>query len=290
MNQNKYSVFDAHCDTLSLMLETAGKVSENTFQTDARRMALYKSYTQVFACFTPSYMRGRSLERCLEMIDLFYAGGMKGILSIEGGECITSPAVLRIFSRLGVRVLGLTWNNSNHLAAGADETDTRKGLTGFGRKIVREARRLKMTIDVSHLNDRSFYDCLEETPDPVVATHSNSRAVCAHRRNLTDDMFVRIAKSGGCAGINFYPPFLNDGAKAGISDIIRHIEHFMALGGEDHIGIGADFDGMGNICCEEIRGCGDTYKIFDELLRLNYTQEQVEKISHKNFERIFDNA
>lgn len=283
---HRYRIFDAHCDTLSLLHDTGGSFERNRYCIDARRMRGYMSYTQVFACYTPPQFRSCAYERCLEMIDLFHTSGMSGILSIEGGEPIVSLAALRNFSRLGVRAAGLTWNNSNHLAAGADESDASKGLTDFGRSVVREMNRLGMTIDVSHLNDRSFYEVMSLTDKPVIASHSDSRSICGHRRNLTDEMFMMLVRSGGCVGINFYPPFLHESGKAGISDIICHIEHFMALGGDDYIGIGADFDGTDGDLPEYIRGCEDLYKIFDELCRLGYSDEQIEKISHLNFERI----
>lgn len=282
-----YSVFDAHCDTLSLMLDTGQSFLKNTCEIDLERQRNYKNYTQIFACFIAPEYRSCALERCLNMIDLFHKHSMKGLLSIEGGDMITSLPVLRILRRLDVRIAALTWNYSNHIASGADEPDAERGLTDFGKSVIREMNRIGMYVDVSHLNDRSFYDIAEISSAPIIATHSNSRAVCPHRRNLTDDMFRRIIQSGGCAGINLYPPFLEESCSASVDSVIRHIEHFMELGGENHIGIGADFDGTDGLLPDGIKGCEDLYKIFDRLMQLNYTYEQVEKISHKNFERLF---
>lgn len=282
-----FKVFDAHCDTLSLMLDTKQHFGNNTCNIDYERQRLYTDYTQIFACFIAPQYRSNAMERCLEMIDLFYQQNMNGILSIEGGDMITSKAALRTLNRLGVRIGALTWNYSNHIASGADEPDTSRGLTEFGREIIFEMNRLKMYIDVSHLNDKSFYDIAEISTLPIIATHSNSRAVCSHRRNLTDDMFKHIVSTGGCVGINFYPPFLDNSGKADIDSIIKHIEHFMELGGENHIGIGADFDGTDNMLPEGIEGCQDLYKLFEGLSKLNYTKEQIEKISYKNFTRLF---
>ena len=282
-----YSVFDAHCDTLSLMLDTNQGFLHNTCMLDKERMDKYKSYNQIFACFIAPEYRSCALERCLAMTDLFRQYKISGILSIEGGSMITSLPVLRTLRRLGVRIAALTWNYSNHIASGADESDSSRGLTEFGRTVIREMNRIGMYIDVSHLNDKSFYDISELSSAPIIATHSNSRAVCPHRRNLTNDMFEIIIKTGGCAGINLFPPFLNPSGNAEIDDVIAHIEHFMSLGGENHIGIGADFDGTDGLLPDGIHGCEELYKIFDRLLQLNYTEEQVEKISHENFERLF---
>lgn len=283
--QHNYHIFDAHCDTLSLLVD-----GNEDIQTEYNAMRNYRGYTQVYACFIPPWHKNCALERCLEMIDLFHRKNMHGIISIEGAEMVTSLAVLRSLYRMGVRVIGLTWNYSNHIASGADEQNKNRGLTEFGKTAVNEMERIGITVDVSHLNDRSFYDVMETAVAPVIASHSNSRAVCAHRRNLTDNMFRNIIHTGGCVGINFYPPFLNESGNADIYDIIRHIEHFMELGGENNIGIGSDFDGTGGLMPKGIRNCDDTYKIFDELLRLNYSEEQIEKISHLNFERIIKNA
>lgn len=279
-----YTIFDAHCDTLSLAADSGAEVRKNNFHTDLERMGKYKGYTQVFACFIEPCFRDGAFERFLKMSDIF-AGECDGhILSLEGGEAITSLAALRTMARLGVRIAALTWNYSNHIAGGVLEPGG--GLTEFGCGVVKEMNRINMLVDYSHLNDRSFFEIAAVSAMPVVATHSNSRAVCAHPRNLTDEQFKLIIKTGGCAGINFYPWFLNDRGKAGIDDIVKHIEHFMSLGGGKNIGIGADFDGV-DALPEGICGCEDTYKLFDRLLSLNYTDEQTEDIAHRNFERIF---
>ncbi len=287
----EYSVFDAHCDTLCIAADKGRSLRKNDAMIDFRRMSRYKSYTQIFACWIEPKYLPRALERGMKLIDTYYENpcnykNIRTILSIEGGELISSVEVLRNLYRLGVRIIALTWNYSNHIASGADEKDTERGLTEFGKIIVNEMNRIGMYIDVSHLNDRSFYDIEKITNVPIIATHSNSRSICRHRRNLTDDMFKRIVRSGGCVGINFYPPFLNERNRADIDDIVCHIEHFMSLGGENSIGIGADFDGV-DALPEGINGCEDVYKVFDRLLQLNYSEDLVEKISHKNFENLF---
>lgn len=291
-----YSVFDAHCDTLCHVRDLGKDLETNDCHVDIERMNKYKSYTQVFACFIDPIYKNCAKERCLELIDTFHRFAPKNsVLSIEGGECITSLSALRNFYRLGVRIVALTWNYSNHIASGAAEKDETRGLTEFGRQVIAEMNRLGILADVSHLNDKSFYDIADYTDKPIIATHSNARSVCRSKavcpveRNLTDDQFRIICKSEGCVGINFCPAFLNESGKADIDDIIRHIEHFMSLGGENYIGIGADFDGVDSLP-DGINGCQDLYKVFDRLLQLNYTEEQAEKISHKNFERVMENA
>ena len=290
----EYSIFDAHCDTLCKMTDEGADFHENNCEVDLKRMREYKSYTQVMACFVAPEYKATARRRTMELIDTYHKAvdnadlrTVKTILSIEGGEGITTIDDLEKYHALGVRMAALTWNKSNHIAGGAHERDEKRGLTEFGREIVKRMNELRIFVDVSHLNDRSFYDVAEISDMPVVASHSDSRAVCSHVRNLTDDMFKIIVNTNGCAGINLYPMFLTKTHHAVIDDIVRHIEHFMSLGGENHIGIGADFDGVDSHLPDGISGCHDLYKLFDRLLQLGYTEEQVEKISHKNFERLF---
>lgn len=289
----KYSVFDTHCDTLCEVKDKNKSIYENDCHVDIKRLSEYEHYTQVFACFIDPVYKTCAAERTLDLIDTFHSielpENVKAILSIEGGEGITSTAMLRNYHRLGVRIAALTWNYTNNIAAGAFETDETKGLTDFGRQVVEEMNRLGMYIDVSHLNRKSFYDIANVTDKPIIATHSCADAICKHQRNLTDEQFEIIKQSGGCVGINFYPRFLTNKGKCTIDDIINHIDHFMLLGGEDYIGIGADFDGV-DCLPEGMNGAQDMYKLFDRLKEKGYTENQIEKISHKNFERIFENA
>lgn len=283
----EYYVFDTHCDTLCRLLDEGGSIEENKYHVDFKRTGRYKNYMQVFACFIAPEYRSCAVQRCLKLIDVYYKNNIKGILSIEGGECIQSLSDLRNYHRLGVKIAALTWNDTNHIAAGAYEEDTSKGLTEFGKSVIKEMDDIGMLVDVSHLNDRSFYDIVNISEKSIIATHSCSRSICSHCRNITDDMFNIIKEKNGCVGINFYPPFLSEDQMAGIDDIVKHIEHFMSLGGEDNIGIGADYDGV-DCLPYGIRGCEDTYKVFDRLLQLNYSDEQIEKISYKNFERVIN--
>lgn len=288
-----YSVFDTHCDTLCCVLDDNKSLEQNDCHVDLDRLTKYTSYTQVFACFIDPVYKSCGAERTMNLIDLFHRTtanlpkNVKAILSIEGGEGIYSLSALRNYYRLGVRIAALTWNFSNHIASGAHEKDETRGLTEFGKKVVDEMNRLGMLIDVSHLNRKSFYDIAEVTSMPIIATHSCSDAICSHARNLTDEQFEVIKNTNGCVGVNFYPPFLTSGGRCTVDDIARHIDHFMSLGGEDNIGIGADFDGV-DCLPEGIRGVEDTYKVFDRLLKKGYTEKQVNKISHENFERVME--
>ena len=291
----EYSVFDTHCDTLCKILDNDAEFVKNDFELDVQRMRCYKEYTQVMACFISPKHRKCAKKRTIDLINTYHnitknLKDIKTILSIEGADGIKSLSDLDLFYKLGVKLIGLTWNYSNHIAAGAHERDRERGLTEFGRKLVKKMDDLKIFTDVSHLNDKSFFDVAQISKMPLIASHSSSRAVCNHCRNITDEMFNIIKQSRGCVGINIYPVFLTNSEFAVVDDVVRHIEHFMSLGGENHIGIGSDFDGTDGILPQGIYGCQDLYKIFDRLLQLNYTEEQVDKISCKNFKSIFENV
>lgn len=280
-----YSIFDAHCDTLCHIADRGVTATHNGCGADISLMRDYSEYTQVYACFTaPEYYdnpkaRFKKLYNCFKAQDFT---GIKPVLSLEGAEMIESLEDVDYLHQCGVRCIALTWNYPNQLAGGADDTDP--GLTEFGKAVIRKMENLGILIDVSHLNDKSFYDVISVISHPIIATHSNSRAICRHRRNLTDDMFKLICECGGCVGMNFYPLFLTEKKQCNLSDIVRHIEHFLSLGGENCIGLGSDFDGI-DCTPADISDCGDVYKLFDELKKRGITD--TEKISNRNFKKLF---
>ena len=136
-------------------------------------------------------------------------------------------------------------------------------------------------IDVSHISEKGFWDVLETTKKPILATHSNVKAICGHRRNLSDEQICAIIKNGGCIGVNLYSEFLSD-MGADINDIFRHIEHILALGGENNIGLGSDLDGMDSLP-NGIKGIEDIYKIFEEMQERGYSEMLIKRISSNNF-------
>lgn len=279
----KYNIFDAHCDTLCMIADNGGDIVKNKYNLDKMRMMMYNGYTQVFACFIAPRYRDNAMERFNRLAAVFDAQDFDGItplLSVEGAEMIRSAEDVDYLRSRGVRCIALTWNHSNRLAGGADEPE--QGLTALGKAVVRRMNELGILIDVSHLNDRSFYDIEKINTGIMIATHSNARALCNHRRNLTDEMFKIIRDTGGAAGINLYPPFVTESGVCGVYDVLRHIEHWLELGGEDAVGLGGDFDGVEDNLPRGISGCGDWYKLLDML-----DTETADKISHRNFKRIF---
>lgn len=264
----------------------------------------YKSAIQVFALFNGGDMNKENMINCFEYfkgeaeklssqvsicasakeIDENKAP-LSAVLSIEGlgNQPDFTTGAIKSFYDVGVRFMSLCWNNDNILCGGCEGVGV--GLTDLGAETLSQMEEHKIILDVSHMSDKSFWDSFENYSLPICATHSVSRAVHHHRRNLTDEQFTAIVKRGGVVGINFYPPFLCDG-KADINTVIRHIEHFMSLGGEESLGLGSDFDGIG-ASPEGLANSSDIHNLLERLLSLNYSEESVKKIAYDNFKNLF---
>jgi len=303
-------IVDTHCDTAKLLLDLKADLYENNCHLDLKRLKSTGDRVQFFAAFAdPIKYRNNILTRVLSILDCMYqaeeqyidklaiclsahdieeavAGGkVAAILSIEGGEALNGElSVLRMLYSLGVRSMLLAWNHRNLLADGASEKYG-AGLSEFGRQVVAEMNRLGMIVDVSHLCQASFHDVLELTASPVIASHSNAMAVCSHRRNLSDSQLMDIKKNGGVVGINFYTCFLNNTDKATIDDVVNHIEHICSVTGEDHIGIGTDYDGI-QTTPAGLEGTQCMLNLLDRLIQLNYSTEFVRKFAGLNFMRV----
>ncbi|HXV41464.1 MAG TPA: dipeptidase [Anaerolineae bacterium] len=163
------------------------------------------------------------------------------MLAMEGAEGLgRDVGMIRLFYELGLRMIGLTWNRANTLAEGSGE-DTGAGLTVLGRQLVANLANYPIILDVSHLNEAGFWSALENGQGPVLASHSNSAAVCPHHRNLTDDQIKALAERGGLIGLNFYPEFVTPTGVDLIPGLLRHVDHIANLVGLEHLALGPDF-------------------------------------------------
>ncbi len=217
-------------------------------------------------------------------------GKLCGLIGIEGGTAVgDDESRVKEFYDLGVRYIGLTWNNSNLIASSARD-ETEKGITGglteFGRVVIKKMNETGMLIDVSHLGERSFWDVMEISEDPVIASHSNCYSLNPHYRNLTDEQIKAIAEKGGYIGVNFYDKFLVSKGRADIDDVLNHIDHLKKTGGIDCIGIGSDYDG-GITPPSGLENVTMYPEITKALLERGYTSEEVKKILGGNFLRVF---
>jgi len=205
----------------------------------------------------------------------------RAFLAVEGGKLLSGEiSRLDVLYENGVRFLTLVWNGVCKIG-GAFNTDV--GLTDFGKEVVKKCGGLGITVDLSHSSDKTAADVFEIADKPVIATHSNSRAVFNHRRNLTDEQFIEIKKRGGIVGISLCRPHISasdNGEHVGIKDVIKHIDYYMSLGGENAVCFGCDFDGAE--LPDDVQNASGIEKICDELKKIGYNDILIEKIMHKN--------
>lgn len=303
-------VFDLHCDTAFELLgkgfDGCGMLRSNDLHIDLTRAKTLPGYAQCFACFTSdgktlplgvapetifSREKDAAIGQMLANSDLirqaFSAddvknncaeGFMSGILTIEGPAGFGfDPSALESLYEIGFRITTLGWNEDNPLTG---SHITKGGLKPLGAEYVKEAQRLGMLIDVSHISDAAFWDIMNITTAPVIASHSNSRSVWNVSRNLTDEMFLAICNTDGVVGINLYAGFL--GKKPDLNTVCDHIIHFLSLDPNGkHIGLGGDLDGCGRLP-EGFSGVQDYPKLAECLLKRGIDEETVLDIFWNN--------
>lgn len=302
---------------------------ELEMDTDLRRLREGGVDAQFFSIFShPRYLPAESKQRALDMIgavheqvarhpeDLALArsvadvhravaeGKIAALMGLEGGHAIEDDlANLSEFYDLGVRYMTLTWSNTHGWADSSNDVARHGGLTGFGREVVGAMNRMGMIVDVSHVSDETFYDTLEVTRAPVMASHSSARALADHPRNMSDQMLRAVARNGGVVMINFSENFI-DPEKAGVWPSIRHwiisfgwkdtpfsllldhFDHVESVAGIDHVGLGSDFDGT-LFLPERMKDVSQFPNFTVELLRRGYSEEDVRKVLGGNALRVF---
>lgn len=314
-----WKILDLHCDTalelLGTDLQPRRTLRSNPGHIDLERAKGLDGYAQCFAMFTyPGFTEefGRPVPEVFDAAvsnllrelesngDLIRqarsadeirandaAGKMSAILTIEGPAGFDfDPGRLEQLYALGFRISTLGWNEKNVLS-GSNQTGG--GLTELGRTYVRECQRLGILVDVSHLSDEGFWDIMDITEKPVIASHSNSRAVCGHPRNLTDEMFSAICRTGGTAGINLYTAFLGDG-KVTFDTVCDHIFHFLELDPDGtHISLGGDLDGCESVP-EGFAGVESYQLLAEHMMRRGLSEQTVRNICWNNAMGVMERA
>jgi membrane dipeptidase len=310
-------IADAHCDTLSKMLEEdmlldASRGDSHPWHISIDKLKKGNVKVQIFAAWVAGPKHRPFAQQGMKLVDTYHqmlehplspfvhltkenihhvlhtSEKIGTILSLEGGEALEGEIFnLRNFYRLGVRLLTLTWNHRNEIGDGVSETQSNGGLSQFGLKVIHEMNRLRMIVDVSHLNYRGFWDVIEHSVLPIMASHSNAKSIWDHPRNLDNDQINAIIQTKGFIGINFYPGFLEE-KDSDVESIIKHIDHIVSLGGLEHVGFGSDFDGI-NETPKGIDGPQDYYRIIEALSRIGYRDEDIKKISANNLLRYVEN-
>lgn len=306
-------IVDAHCDTLMDVVAGKRRLADEGKggHIDIPRLRRGGVGAQVFAAWIErSYLPGSATRRACQYIDAFYSevesnpddlvfvltgadlaraeaeGKIGAILAIEGGEALDGAVeMIRIFYRLGVRLMTITWSDRNELGDGAYDP-TGGGLSKAGVKVVQEMNRMGMAVDVSHASDATFWSIIEHTSGPLVASHSNSRTLFDHPRNLTDQQIEAIAARGGVVCATLVRPFLGQ-AYNSVGGFVDHIDHFVKVAGIDHVGVGSDFDGVGpDGLVAGISDTSDMGLVTEELRRRGRPEQEVEAIMGRNLARV----
>ena len=212
--------------------------------------------------------------------------GLKSImLGIENGLALEGKLEnLQYFADRGVVYVTLCHNGDNDICDSARGNNTHNGVSAFGEQVIREMNRLGILVDLSHGGEKSFYDALDISSLPIVCSHSSSRALCDHPRNLTDDQMRALAAKGGVAQTTIYHGFLKKDGEATILDVMAHLDHAIDVMGIDHVGLGTDFDGDGGV-----RGLADSSELINftrQLLARRYSEEDIQNIWGGNFMRV----
>lgn len=302
------TVVDLHSDTI---LEVASGKRDITARTatghiDLPRLREGGVDVQVFALFVDPRFAGQGFARVTALLDAFdrldaqqsalvraisvaeieqavRAGRIAVVLAVENGSAIDgSLEHLTALHARGVRMMSLTWNNSNELADGATE-EVAGGLTPLGRRVLARMAELRIVIDVSHLSERSFWDVLGATTGPLVATHSNAAGLTPHKRNLTDDQLRALARRGGIVGVNFYPTFTGG---ATLGHVLDHVDYLVRIMGVEHVALGSDFDGFKQTV-KDLEDVSRLPNLTVGLLKRGYTPDDVRKVLGGNALRVF---
>lgn len=319
-------LMDMHCDTLWRLMDRGGKDGfENGYcEVTLSKLKEADSLAQFFACFIGmDEMPGQNAEEkyeagyryALNTIELFdrqmqehgdqigQAGNVEDILALakqdklaavltieEGGILNHQMSRIDTLYEKGVRLITLMWNYENCLGYpnSRDEKMMRKGLKPFGIEAVRYMKEKHMLIDVSHASDGAFWDAMTYGKGHVVASHSNCRALCAHPRNLTDDMIRALANAGGVAGLNLYGAFLDGSEESRLEAMVAHVKHMIQVGGSEFPAIGTDFDGFSGMKHMDIQHIGEMKKLLEALEQAGISTGQMEKIWYGNAMRVLE--
>ncbi|WP_336779663.1 dipeptidase [Paenibacillus illinoisensis] len=291
----KWQVADFHCDALSKMLMESKLSFEDgsTLDVNLERMKQGNVALQAFAIYLPEVLGRGKFEHVVGQLEVYRTrveksperlGGVNkllwreqvgevgqtanpwGLLTLEGVDGLEGNLFyLELCYQMGVRIVGLTWNYANWAADGVLEKRG-AGLTERGRELVRLCNRIGMLLDVSHLTEKGFWELAEMSERPFIASHSNSYTVCPNVRNLKDDQIRAIIAREGRIGLTFVPWFVKQEGEVRIEHLLPHIEQICSLGGEKHLMMGSDFDGIPTYI-QDLEHTGQYPRLIETLLQ-----------------------
>lgn len=299
------SVFDAHCDTIWRCLKTgeglasnSGMVSldktERSFERYCQFFALWSdakrenhfTYEELFACFRTQMEKNRArIIQCRTGQEGARAnadGKAAAFLTVEGAELLDCDlGRLEQAAADGVVAINLTWNHANAIS-GSSRDEPERGLSDLGRRFVRRMEELRIFVDVSHLSEKGFWDVAEQAKRPILASHSNAKAVRDHARNLTNEQITAIINSQGVIGLNFYRDFI--GGKEDFDGVRAHLNHILDMGGAAHVALGGDWDGCDTI--DELPTIAELSNLYEYLLKCNYDEAILRDLFYNNLMRV----
>lgn len=218
----------------------------------------------------------------MELVSHKETGRKSIMLGIENGIALEGDLKnLKHFADRGIVYMTLCHNGDNDICDSAKGSNTHNGVSDFGKKVIREMNKLGIMVDLSHASEKSFYDALEISQQPIVCSHSSCRALCDHPRNLTDDQMRALAKKGGIMQITLYTGFLRSDGDATMEDVMAHLEHAIEVMGIDHVGIGTDFDGDGGV--RGLANASELLNLTRQLKARGYSDDDIQKIWGGNF-------
>lgn len=271
--------FDLHCDTAWTCYKNHYDFKSEKLAVNPKKGEGFEKWYQTFAVWVKDE-QSDAFELYCNILSNFKniladkPDNLYPVFAVEGGAVIEGkPERVEILKKDGIRFISLTWNGENALAGGVN---TEKGLSETGKEVLKEMNRLKIACDLSHLNEKSFFDAVEISDFPI-ATHSNCYDICSHPRNLKPDQIKLIAEKCGIIGINFYPPFLGDNI---FEAIYQNLFYLADKGYENNIAIGSDFDG--GEMDEKLDGTNKIHHLYNYLLNRNLEKELLNKIFYKN--------
>jgi membrane dipeptidase len=273
---------DLHCDTAYEIYRKKFGLNKNSLHIDVEKSKIFDKYSQVFAIWSENDKEDdENYEEFFKIKDYLNENlaqsDINAYLAIEGGKLLSDDlSRLDVLYENGVRFFTLVWNGICKIGGAFN---TGEGLTDFGKKAVKRCEELGIIIDLSHSSDETVSDVFETAGKPVIATHSNSRSVFYHKRNITDEQFHEIKKRGGVVGISLCKPHISE-EPATISGVIKHIDYYMSLGGENTVCFGCDFDGAA--IPDDVGDITGVIKICDELKKIGYGDSLIENIMYKN--------
>lgn len=229
-----------------------------------------------------------------ELADCLEKGILAIILHFEGAETIDPDLnALHVFYQAGLRSLGLVWSRQNAFGTGVtfnfpDTPDLGPGLTEAGKRLVQECNKLGILVDLSHLNEKGFWEMAELSDAPLVATHSGAHALSATPRNLTDKQLDALGETGGVVGVNYHIGFLRSDGRSdketSLTEIVRHVNYMADRMGIDHVALGSDFDGA--TMPQDLRDVAGLPKLLQALRESGHDDASLKKITHANWLRV----